>query len=127
MRIPFHEARTYLALGSIERRRRRRRAARAALERALAEFERLGARLWAERARDELARVGGRAPSRGKLTPTERKVAELVAEGLPTKEVASRLFVSPRTVDGHLAHIYAKLGVRSRTDLMHRLNGDDRR
>jgi DNA-binding CsgD family transcriptional regulator len=122
VRIPFHEARTYLALGSIERRRRRRRAARAALERALAEFERLGAPLWADRARVELARVGGRAPSRGKLTPTERKVAELVAEGLATKEVASRLFVSPRTVDGHLAHIYAKLGVHSRTDLAHHLS-----
>jgi DNA-binding CsgD family transcriptional regulator len=121
VRIPFHEARTYLALGSIERRRRRRRAARAALERALAEFEQLGARLWADRSREELARVGGRAPSRGELTPTERKVAELVAEGLATKDVASRLFVSPRTVDGHLAHIYAKLGVRSRTDLAHRL------
>jgi DNA-binding CsgD family transcriptional regulator len=124
VRIPFHEARTYLVLGSIERRRRRWRAARAALERALAEFEQLGARLWADRARDELARVGGRAPSREELTPTERKVAELVAEGLPTKEVASRLFVSPRTVDGHLAHIYAKLGVRSRTDLAHRLARD---
>jgi DNA-binding CsgD family transcriptional regulator len=120
-RIPFHEARTYLALGSIERRRRHRRAARAALERALAEFERLGARLWAERARGELARVGRRAPSPGVLTPAERRVAELVAEGLATKEVAARLFVSPRTVDGHLAHIYAKLGVRSRTDLAHRL------
>ena len=120
-RVPFHEARTYLALGSIERRRRHRRAARAALERALGEFERLGAPLWADRARAELARVGGRAPARGSLTPTERKVAELVAEGLATKEVAARLFVSPRTVDGHLAHIYAKLGVRSRTDLAHRL------
>jgi DNA-binding CsgD family transcriptional regulator len=123
-RVPFHEARTYLALGSIERRRRHRRAARAALERALAEFERLGAPLWALQARAELARVGGRAPSRGKLTPTELKVAELVAEGLATKEVAARLFVSPRTVDGHLAHIYAKLGVRSRTDLAHRLTRD---
>ena len=122
-RLPFHEARTYLALGSIERRRRRRRAARAALERALAEFERLGAPLWADRARDELARVGGRAPApEGELTPTEQRVAELVAEGLATKEVAARLFVSPRTVDGHLAHIYTKLGVRSRTDLAHRLS-----
>jgi DNA-binding CsgD family transcriptional regulator len=120
-RVPFQEARTYLALGSIERRRRHRRAARAALEQALGEFERLGAPLWAERARAELARVGGRGPSRGNLTPTERKVAELVAEGLATKEVAARLFVSPRTVDGHLTHIYAKLGVRSRTDLANRL------
>ena len=121
VRIPFHEARTYLALGSIERRARHKRAARAALERALAEFEQLGAPLWAERAQDELARVSGRAPSRGKLTPTERRVAELVAEGLATKEVAARLFVSPRTVDGHLTHIYAKLGVHSRTDLARRL------
>jgi DNA-binding CsgD family transcriptional regulator/DNA polymerase III delta prime subunit len=121
VRIPFHEARTYLALGSIERRRRHRRDARTALERALAEFERLGARLWADRARDEIGRLGGRAPSRRELTPTEQRVAELVAEGLTTKEVAARLFVSPRTVDGHLAHIYAKLGVRSRADLAHRL------
>ena len=121
VRLPFHEARTYLALGSIERRARHKRDARAALERALAEFEQLPAPLWAERARDELARVSGRAPSRGKLTPTERRVAELVAEGLATKEVAARLFVSPRTVDGHLTHIYAKLGVHSRTDLARRL------
>jgi DNA-binding CsgD family transcriptional regulator len=121
VRIPFHEARTYLVLGSIERRRRHKRAARAALERALAEFERLGARLWADRARDEIGRLGGRAPSRRELTPTEQRVAELVAEGLTTKEVAARLFVSPRTIDGHLAHIYAKLGIRSRADLAHRL------
>jgi DNA-binding CsgD family transcriptional regulator len=121
VRLPFHEARTYLALGSIERRRRHRRAARAALERALAEFERIGAPLWAERTHDELARLGGRAASPGVLTPAEQRVAELVAEGLQTKEVAARLFVSPRTVDGHLAHIYAKLGVHSRTDLANRL------
>jgi DNA-binding CsgD family transcriptional regulator len=127
VRIPFHEARTYLALGSIERRRRHKRAARDALECALAEFERLGAPLWADRTMDELARVGGRAPSGGKLTPTERKVAELVAEGLATKEVASRLFVSPRTVDGHLAHIYAKLGVHSRAELGRHLNGNEHR
>jgi DNA-binding NarL/FixJ family response regulator len=52
-------------------------------------------------------------------------VAELVAEGLQTKEVAARLFVSPKTVEGHLSHIYGKLGLASRTELAHRLGHRD--
>ena len=62
--------------------------------------------------------MGGRAPSTGELTPTERRVADLVAEGLQTKQVAATLFVSPKTVEGHLTNIYAKLGVHSRAELM---------
>jgi DNA-binding CsgD family transcriptional regulator len=81
--------------------------------------------VWAERAQAELARVGGRPPSSGALTATERRVAELVAEGLQTKQVAGRLFVSPKTVEGHLSRIYEKLGVRSRTELARRLAGPD--
>ena len=69
---------------------------------------------------EELARVGGRAPSDGALTATEQRVAELVAEGLQTKQVAAALFVSQKTVEGHLTHIYGKLGVRSRTELARR-------
>ena len=80
--------------------------------------------IWAENARAELARIGGRAPSPGALTPTERRVAALVAEGASTKEVAAALVVSAKTVEGHLSKIYAKLGVHSRAELAHRLSGD---
>ena len=73
---------------------------------------------------EELGRVGGRAPSSGELTPTEVRVAELVAEGLQTKQVAAALFVSPKTVEGHLSNIYAKLGLHSRTELARHLAGD---
>jgi DNA-binding CsgD family transcriptional regulator len=124
--MPFERARTLLALGSVQRRSRRKRAARDSLQQALALFESLGASLWAEKAHSELARVGGRAPSGDELTPTERRVAALVAEGLATKEVASMLFVSPKTVEGHLSHIYAKLGVRSRVELANRLAAGQR-
>ena len=119
--IPLELARTRLAYGSALRRSRQKAAAREALEAAAAGFEAIGARVWADRARAELGRVGGRPPSTGALTTTERRVAELVAEGLQTKEVAGRLFVSPKTVEGHLSRIYGKLGVRSRTELAHRL------
>ncbi len=117
---PFDLARTLLALGAVERRTRKRGAARDALERALAIFDELGAVLWTEKARSELTRVGGRTAAGGELTPTERRVAELVAKGKTNKEVAAQLFVTPRTVEGHLTRIYAKLGVRSRAQLAHR-------
>ena len=67
--------------------------------------------------------MGGRAPSAGGLTPTEDRVAELVADGLQTKQVAAALFVSAKTVEGHLTNIYAKLGVHSRTELARRIRG----
>jgi DNA-binding CsgD family transcriptional regulator len=92
---------------------------------ALAMFEELGARLWAERAREELARVGGRAPAGDALTPTERRIAELVAEGLTNREVAATLFVTPKTVESALTRIYRKLDVRSRTELARRLASAD--
>lgn len=123
--IPLELARTQLAYGSALRRSRQKAAARAALEAAAGGFDAIGARVWAERARAELARVGGRPPSSGALTPTERRVAELVAQGLQTKQVAARLFVSPKTVEGHLSRIYGKLGVSSRTELAHRLGEGD--
>ncbi len=117
---PFERARTLLIKGSIQRRANQRRAARATLEEALSEFERLGAALWAGRARAEVARIGGRAPSSGKLTPSERRVAELVAEGRTNLEVAAALVVTQRTVETHLSHVFRKLGVRSRTELARR-------
>jgi DNA-binding CsgD family transcriptional regulator len=58
-------------------------------------------------------------PSSGwqSLTPTELDVVRLVAEGIPNKDIASRLFVSPRTVQSHLRHVYNKLGLTSRVQL----------
>jgi DNA-binding CsgD family transcriptional regulator len=114
---PFELARSLLALGTIQRRAKRKAAARATLERALATFDRLGARLWAETTQAELARIGGRAPSRWELTPTEEHVATLVAAGHTNKEVAAALFMSVRTVDWNLRKIYGKLGIHSRREL----------
>jgi DNA-binding CsgD family transcriptional regulator len=119
-RRPFDLGRTLLALGALERRCKQKRAAREALEAALQIFEELGARLWAERARGELARIGGRASAADELTPAERRVAELVAEGRTNRETASLLVVSEHTVDSHLRRVYRKLGVRSRAELAHR-------
>src|SRR5207344_912263 len=98
------------------RRFKKKRRARDAIEEALEIFDELGARLWGAKARRELARVSGRTASSG-LTETERRVAALVVEGRSNKEVASELFVTVRTVETHLTKIYAKLGVRSRTEL----------
>ena len=117
VRRPFERARTLLVKGSIQRRANRRRDARATLGEALSEFERLGAAIWAERTRNELNRVGGRTASPDELTPAERRIAELVASGRTNKEVASALYLSDRTVEGHLTSIYRKLGVRSRAEL----------
>ncbi len=121
--LPFDRARTLLALGATHRRLRHKRRGRETLESALGIFEQLGTPLWSEKTRAELARIGGRARSTGELTPTEQRVAELVAEGRSNKEVARELFVSVRTVEANLSKIYAKLGIRSRTQLAHRLHG----
>ena len=72
-------------------------------------FESLGATCWAERARAELGRIGGRTRAEG-LTAAERRVASLVAEGRTNREIATALFLGERTVASHLTHIYAKLG-----------------
>jgi DNA-binding CsgD family transcriptional regulator len=115
--LPFEHARSLLVLGEVNRRARRKRRAREAFESALLLFERLGAALWAERARDQIARIGGRAPAGRGLTPTELKVAELVAQGLRNREVAAALFVTPKTVEFHLRNVFRKLDVRSRAEL----------
>jgi DNA-binding CsgD family transcriptional regulator len=118
---PFQHARTLLALGATQRRVKQRAAARTTLEQALAAFERLGSPLWADKARDDLGRIGGRAPSRGDLTESERRIAGLVAEGHTNREVAAALFVTEHTVEGALTRVYRKLGVRSRGELAVRL------
>ncbi len=118
---PFEYARTLLALGITQRRAKQRRAARATLEQALGIFEGLGAPLWSDKARTELARIGGRAPSRKDLTEAERRIAALVAEGRTNRDVAAALFLTEHTVETALTRVYQKLGVRSRADLAARL------
>ena len=120
---PFELGRTLLTLGMVQRRLRQKRAARHSLEQALELFERLGAPLWADRARAELARIGGRVGSPGSLTPAEGRIAALVAEGRTNKEVASELFITVHTVEAALTRVYSKFGVRSRTQLARALAG----
>jgi DNA-binding CsgD family transcriptional regulator len=117
---PFGRARALYTLGVVRRRARQKRPARDALVEALAAFTALGAATWAERAGEELGRIGGRTAVDG-LTPAERRVAALVAEGRTNREVAAALFLGERTVASHLTHIYAKLDVRSRTELARKL------
>ncbi|HET7647422.1 MAG TPA: AAA family ATPase [Gaiellaceae bacterium] len=113
---PYGRARSELALGVVLRRARQKRASREAIERALEAFEQLDALGWMDAARAELGRIGGRARQDG-LTQVEQRVALLVAEGRTNREVAGILFLAERTVASHLTHIYAKLGVHSRTQL----------
>jgi DNA-binding CsgD family transcriptional regulator/tetratricopeptide (TPR) repeat protein len=117
---PFGRARALLGLGIVRRRARQKRGARVAISDALGGFEQLGAATWVEKARAELGSIGGRRREEG-LTAAELRVAALVAEGQTNREVAAALFLGERTVASHLTHIYAKLGVRSRTELARRL------
>jgi DNA-binding CsgD family transcriptional regulator len=122
--LRFDHARTLLALGRAQRRLKQWRGARESLEQAVAAFDELGSPGWAEDARAQLARVGGRRPRQADgLTPSEQRVAELAAGGQSNKEIARALFVTVHTVEVHLSRSYAKLGVRSRTQLAGRLAG----
>jgi DNA-binding CsgD family transcriptional regulator len=118
---PFGRARALLAEGVLRRRARQKRAAREAILAALGGFDQLGAEIWIEKARNELGSIGGRRREEG-LTAAERRVADLVAEGRTNREVAAALFLGERTVASHLTRIYAKLGIRSRTELARRLS-----
>jgi DNA-binding CsgD family transcriptional regulator len=116
--MPFERARTLFVAGTVHRRARQRAQARKAFTDAGAEFDRLGARLWAERSRHELGRVEGR-PVRSPegLTPAEQQTAELARDGHSNKEIAQLTSVSVHTVEVHLSHAYEKLGVHSRAQL----------
>jgi len=109
-------------LGAALRRGNQRARAREPLRRGLELAHRGGANALAQRAQKELFAAGAR-PRRAmlsgpeSLTPSERGVAEMAAKGLTTKQVAEALFVSPKTVEFHLRHIYRKLDVRSRAEL----------
>jgi ATP/maltotriose-dependent transcriptional regulator MalT len=118
LEMPLELGRTLITLGQVRRRRRERRAAREALEQAVVLFRDLGARVWAERAAEELRRIPiRRAASKDELTATEQQVATLAAAGRTNREVAGALHMSPKTVEANLGRIYDKLGIRSRAEL----------
>jgi DNA-binding CsgD family transcriptional regulator len=122
----FELGRTRLAYGERLRRSRNRTLAREQLRAALDTFEQLGARPWAERARIELAATGQTLRRRDpttidELTPQELRIALQLASGITIREAAAALFLSPKTVDYHLRHVYQKLDIHSREELAHAL------
>lgn len=122
----YEEARTRLAYGAWLRRHRRRVDARVPLRAALNTFTQLGAQRWAEASADELSATGMTLGKPGhspvvQLTPRELQVAVLLAESRTTRQVATALFLSPKTVEYHLRHIYLKFGIESRTELASRM------
>ncbi len=114
---PYDRGRTLLARAVLQRRRRDRRGATVSLRAALGIADRLGARLLRQRILDEQDRLGSRRAGTLELTPTELQVAELTASGRTNREVAARLYMSPKTVEAHLSRIYGKLGIASRAEL----------
>jgi DNA-binding CsgD family transcriptional regulator len=119
--FPFEQNRIRLAHGVWLRRQRHHTDAREALQLAADAFDALGARPWAERARNEL-RAAGATVKRGRpdtvaLSAQERRIAELAAAGHSNKQIAAQLYLSPRTVGAHLYRIFPKLGVTSRAGL----------
>jgi DNA-binding CsgD family transcriptional regulator len=126
----FEAARTRLAYGERLRRARSRVSAREHLRAALETFERLDARPWADRARAELAATGETLRRRDpatmdELTPQELQIALLLADGRTTREAAAAVFLSPKTVEYHLHHVYLKLGINSRGQLARALADGD--
>ena len=124
----FEAARTRLAYGERLRRARNRVLAREQLRAAADTFEQLDARPWADRARTELAATGETRRRRDpdtieELTSQELQIALLLAAGRTTRETAAALFLSPKTVEYHLRHVYEKLGIHSRDELAHTVAG----
>ncbi|MCB0948784.1 MAG: AAA family ATPase [Mycobacterium sp.] len=115
--MPFERARTELVLGKVLRRQRRREPAAATIRQSLNAFDRLGAPLWANRAREELARTQVVPVGTAALTASERRVAELAASGKTNRDVAAALFISTKTVEANLARVYRKLSIHSRAEL----------
>jgi DNA-binding CsgD family transcriptional regulator len=120
---PIERNRLLLIYGSWLRRHKRARESRDYLRAARDGFERLGARPWAERARDELRAAGERshlpaADAWDDLSPQEIQIAALAGQGLTNREIGERLFISHRTVGSHLYRMFPKLGISSRTELV---------
>ena len=120
---PLERARTLLVTGGVLRRAGHRRDAAARLEDARSILAAIGNPLWLARVDAEESRLGGRRRSGDALTPAEERVATLAADGLRNAEIASQLFVTPKTVEATLSRVYRKLGIRSRTELARRLAG----
>jgi DNA-binding CsgD family transcriptional regulator len=119
---PFERARTELCYGERLRRSGQRVESRTWLRKAQELFESVGAEPWAERARSELRASGETARRRDtvasdQLTAQELQVALIVAQGATNREAAAALFLSPKTIEFHLGHVYRKLGLRSRAQL----------
>jgi DNA-binding CsgD family transcriptional regulator len=119
---PFERARSHLVYGEFLRRAKRRLESRIQLRAALDTFQGMGAALWEQRTRDELHATGETARKRDpstvdQLTPQERRVAQLAAEGGSNRDIAAQLFLSPKTVEYHLHKVFLKLDVHSRVEL----------
>ena len=129
-RVRAELARTHLLYGEQLRRESRRLGARAELNLAHELFTSMGMEAFAERAAGELLATGERvrrriAETRDDLTPQERQIALLARDGLSNPEIAARLFLSARTIEWHLRHVFSKLGIRSRRQLGNALQAPD--
>ena len=121
LQMPLEHGRLHLLRGQLHRRLRQKQAAADALVEASEIFEQLGNPLWSARVNAERARGSVRPGHGAGLTPTEQRVAELAAEGLSNREIATAIYISVKTVESTLTRIYRKLGVRSRAMLGRRL------
>lgn len=118
----FERARTQLAYGARLRRHRNRVLARSQLRAAAATFAEIDARPWREQALSELEATGetlrrGGPSAIDELTPQELQIAAMLAAGATTREAAAALFLSPKTIEYHLRHVYLKLDIHSREEL----------
>jgi DNA-binding CsgD family transcriptional regulator len=119
-----------LVYGEWLRRENRRLDARTQLRIAHEQFTTIGMDAFARRARTELQATGEHVrahtvQTRDDLTAQERQIAELARDGLSNPEIGARLFLSPRTVEWHLRHVFVKLGIKSRRDLARALPRSD--
>jgi DNA-binding NarL/FixJ family response regulator len=129
-RVRAELARAHLLYGEWLRRENRRIDARAQLRAAYDQFASMRMEAFAERARNELQATGEKVRKRSQetrddLTPQENQIAHLARDGLSNPEIGSRLFLSPRTVEWHLHHVFTKLGITSRRQLASALPAPD--